>query len=47
MFGFGGVAWKKEQDGQCTYNITLGRFRATIVAEKKAMSITHPECVYL
>jgi len=28
MFGFGGDAWKKKQDGQCTYNVTMGRVRA-------------------
>jgi hypothetical protein len=35
MFGFGGDAWKKEQEGQCTYNLILGRIRATIVVVKK------------
>jgi hypothetical protein len=35
MFGFGGDAWMKEQDRQFTYNLTLGRVPATIVAVKK------------
>jgi len=33
--GFGGGAWKKEQDGQCTCNVTLGCVRAATVAVKK------------
>jgi hypothetical protein len=35
MFGFGGDARKKEQDEQCTYNVTLGRVRATAIAVEK------------
>jgi hypothetical protein len=29
-----------KQDRQCTYNVTLRRVRATIVAVEKAMSVT-------
>jgi len=35
MFGFGGDAWKKELCTHCTYNVTMGRVRATIVAVEK------------
>jgi len=36
-----------KQGRQCTYNVTLRRVRATIVAVKKAISITYSECVSL
>jgi hypothetical protein len=36
---------KFKQYRQCTYNVTLRRVSATIVAVEKAMSITQPECV--
>ena len=32
---------------KCTYNVTLRRVRATIVAVGKAMSITYSECVFV
>ena len=34
-----------KQDKQCTYNVTLRRVRATIVAVEKAKSTTYSECV--
>jgi hypothetical protein len=32
---------------QCTYNVRLGRHRATKVAVEKELSITHSECVFV
>ena len=37
----------RQQDSQCTYNITLRCVRATIVVVEKATSITQPVCVFV
>ena len=38
----GSETWNnKEQDRQCTYSVTLGRVHETIVAGRKAISITY------
>ena len=36
---------KREQDKQCTYNVTLRCVRVTIVPAEKAISIKYYECV--
>jgi len=36
-----------KQDTQCTYNITLGRIRATIFAMEKQLSITRSKSLCL
>jgi hypothetical protein len=36
-----------EQDRQCAYNVTLRSVGATIIAAKKAISITYTECVFV
>ena len=35
-----------KQDRQWTYDVTLRRVRATIVAVEKQLSVTQPECVF-
>ena len=39
------IVYKHIQDGQCTYNVTLKRFRATIVAVEKQLVWHTLECV--
>jgi hypothetical protein len=38
---------KRIEDRQCTYNVTIRRVRATIVAVKMQMSITYCEYVFV
>ena len=38
-------SFTSDQDRQCTYNLTLGRVRATTVSVEKQLSIAHSECV--
>jgi hypothetical protein len=40
-------AVKQIPDMQCTYNVTTGCVRATIVAVKNPISITYSECVFV
>jgi hypothetical protein len=35
------------EDRPCTYDVTLRRIRATIVAGTKAINITNSECVFV
>ena len=39
-------AWRDKQHWKFTYNVTLGRVRATFLL-RKAMSITQPVSVFL
>ena len=36
-----------KQERKCTYNVTMRRVPATIVAVEKAVIITYPECVFV
>jgi len=41
------LKYVSKEDRQCTYNVTLRRVRATIVAAKKAISITSCDCMFI
>jgi hypothetical protein len=41
------TVYKRIQRGQCTYNVTLKRFRATIFAVEKQLVLNILECVFL
>ena len=39
--------YKHREQGKCTYNVTLKRFRATIVAKEKQLVLHIHECVFV
>ena len=47
IFSFTGSVLTKQTDGHCTYNVTLRRVLATIVAVERAIIITYSECVFV